>query len=66
MQFATLIYFSRLGMIASGTIATYLLCVPAVLAGTWLGLRLFDHIDDAAFRCFVLSFLLISGTTLLL
>jgi len=66
MQFATLIYFSKLGMVASGTIATYLLCVPAVLAGTWLGLRLFDHIDDAAFRCFVLSFLLISGTTLLL
>jgi len=66
MQFATLIYFSRLGIIASGTIATYLLCVPAVLGGTWLGLRLFDRIDDAMFRRLVLTFLLVSGATLLL
>jgi uncharacterized protein len=66
MQLATLVYFSRLGIIASGTIATYLLCVPAVLGGTWLGLRLFDRIDDAMFRKLVLTFLLISGAILIM
>ena len=64
MQLATLVYFSRLGMIASGTLGTYLLCVPAVLGGTWLGLRLFDCIDDAMFRRLVLTFLLVSGVVL--
>jgi uncharacterized membrane protein YfcA len=64
MQLATLVYFSRLGIIASGTLGAYLLCVPAVLGGTWLGLRLFDHIDDAMFRRLVLAFLLVSGLVL--
>lgn len=65
MQIATLIYFSRLGILASGALTTYLWCVPAVLAGTWLGLRLFDRIDDVKFRYLVLVFLLIAGVTLL-
>jgi uncharacterized protein len=64
MQLATLFYFSKLGIIASGTLATYLLCAPAVLGGTWLGLRLFDCVDDVMFRRLVLTFLLISGATL--
>jgi uncharacterized membrane protein YfcA len=66
MQIATLVYFSKLGIIASGTIATYLLCAPVVVGGTWLGLRLFDRIDDVMFRRVVLSFLLISGAILIL
>jgi uncharacterized membrane protein YfcA len=37
-----------------------------VIGGTWLGLQLFDRIDDAKFRRLVLQFLLISGMTLLL
>jgi uncharacterized protein len=64
MQIATLVYFSKLGIIVSGTLGAYLLCAPAVLGGTWLGLRLFDHIDDAMFRRLVLTFLLVSGVVL--
>jgi uncharacterized membrane protein YfcA len=66
MQIATLAYFSRLGILTSSTIASYLVCAPAVLFGTWLGLRLFDRIDDAAFRRVVLIFLIVSGASLVL
>jgi uncharacterized protein len=64
MQIATLVYFSKLGMLVSATLTTYLWCVPAVVLGTWLGLKFFDRIDDKRFRQVVLLFLLISGATL--
>lgn len=38
MQIATLVYFSKLGTLASGTWTNYFWCVPAVIGGTWLGL----------------------------
>ncbi len=66
MQIATLAYFSRLGILTVRTVASYLVCAPAVLFGTWLGLRLFNHIDDAAFRRVVLIFLIVSGVSLVL
>jgi len=66
MQIATLVYFSKLGILASATLTTYLWCAPAVIFGTWLGLQLFDRIDDKRFRQVVLLFLLISGATLLI
>ena len=66
MQIATLIYFSKLGIFASATWTTFLWCVPAVMIGTWLGLQLFDRIDDARFRQVVLLFLLLSGATLVM
>ena len=64
MQIATLAYYSKLGMLASATLTTYLWCAPAVILGTWLGLHFFDRIDDKRFRQVVLFFLLISGVTL--
>jgi uncharacterized protein len=66
MQIATLVYFSRLGILASATLTTYLSCVPAVVFGTWLGLQLFNRIDDKRFRQVVLLFLLVSGAILLI
>ena len=66
MQIVTLLYFSRLGIVASGTLTAYLLCMPALLAGTWLGLRMFAAVDEAVFRRIVLVLLLASGTALLL
>jgi uncharacterized protein len=65
MQIATLAYYSKLGILASATLTTYLWCVPAVIVGTWLGLQFFDRIDDKKFRQIVLLFLLISGATLM-
>jgi uncharacterized membrane protein YfcA len=66
MQIATLAYFSKLGILVSATLTTYLWCAPAVVLGTWLGLQLFNHIDDKRFRQVVLLFLLVSGATLLI
>jgi uncharacterized protein len=66
MQIATLVYFSKLGILASATLTTYLWCAPAVVLGTWLGLQCFDRIDDKRFRQIVLLFLLISGATLII
>ena len=66
MQIATLVYFSKLGILASATMTTYLWCAPAVVLGTWLGLQLFNRIDDKRFRQIVLLFLMISGATLLI
>jgi len=66
MQIATLAYFARLGVLASTALTTFLWCVPAVIAGTWIGLRLFDRIDDALFRRIVLVFLIVSGASFVL
>ncbi len=65
MQIATLAYYSKLGILASATLTTYLWCAPAVILGTWLGLQFFDRINDKRFRQIVLFFLLISGATLI-
>ena len=37
---------------------------PALLAGTWLGLRLYGKLDEGGFRRVVLLLLLISGVAL--
>jgi uncharacterized membrane protein YfcA len=66
MQIATLAYFSKLGLVASATMVTYLWCIPAVVGGTWLGLMLFHRINDASFRRVVLLFLIVSGATLII
>lgn len=65
MQVATIAWFSRLGIFASATWGTFLWCIPAVVAGTMLGLKLFHAVDDAKFRQVVLFFLLVSGATLI-
>jgi uncharacterized protein len=65
MQIATLVYFSKLGILASGTWTSYIWCLPAVIGGTWLGLKLFNRVDDVRFRRLILLFLLVSGATLM-
>ena len=66
MQVATLLYFSRLGIMNAVTWQLYIWCVPVVVAGTWLGVSLFNRIDENRFRRVVLLFLLICGATLAL
>jgi uncharacterized protein len=65
MQLATLGYFSKLGLLGAATAETFLWCAPAVLLGTWIGLRLFRRIDDVMFRRTLLAFLLVSGAALM-
>jgi hypothetical protein len=42
----------------------FLIGLPAVLLGTWLGLKLYGRLDEAAFRKVVLIVLLVSGVVL--
>jgi uncharacterized protein len=54
------------GAIAPDTIKLFLIGLPALLAGSWLGLKLFGRLDEAAFRKVVLVLLLASGVVLVL
>jgi uncharacterized membrane protein YfcA len=54
------------GAITADTIKLFLIGLPALLAGTWLGLKLFGRLDEAAFRKVVLVLLFASGAVLLL
>jgi uncharacterized membrane protein YfcA len=53
------------GAVSMETTKFFVMGLPCVIAGTWLGLKLFGRIDEAMFRKIVLALLLISGVTLL-
>ena len=54
------------GAITPDTIKLFLVGLPALLAGTWLGLKLFGRLNEAAFRKVVLVLLLASGVFLII
>jgi uncharacterized membrane protein YfcA len=58
--------FASQGLITAAVGILLLICLPAVFAGAWAGLRLYDRVDDALFRRIVLVLLLVSGLTLVL
>jgi uncharacterized protein len=53
------------GAITADTIELFLIGLPALFAGTWLGLKLFGRLNEAAFRKLVLVLLLASGVALM-
>ena len=53
------------GTVTTETTKFFAMGLPCLLAGTWLGLKLFGRIDETTFRKIVLALLLISGITLL-
>jgi uncharacterized membrane protein YfcA len=53
------------GAITADTLKLFLMGLPALFAGTWLGLKLFGRLDEAAFRKVVLVLLLASGLVLI-
>jgi uncharacterized membrane protein YfcA len=46
------------------TLRLFLIGLPGVILGLWLGLRVYGRLDDAAFRTIVLVVLLLSGVVL--
>ena len=46
------------------TIKLFVLGLPALLLGLWIGIKLYGKLDDAAFRKAILILLLISGLSL--
>src|SRR6266849_10377259 len=53
------------GMVARDTMIDFVIGFPAVLAGTWAGLKLYGKLDESGFRKVVLALLLVSGVTLI-
>src|SRR3954447_10342437 len=53
------------GAVTADTIKLFLIGLPALAAGTWLGLKLFGRLNEASFRKVVLALLLISGAVLM-
>src|SRR5216684_3775769 len=53
------------GAITADTAKLFVIGLPALLAGTWLGLKLYGRIDEATFRKIVLALLFISGVVLM-
>ena len=60
-----LLLFTGRGMVTAATVRLFVLGLPAVLLGMWLGLKLYGKLNEATFRIIVLILLLISGLTLL-
>ena len=60
-----LVWFAGSGMVTAETVRLFVIGLPAVLLGMWLGLRLYGKLNEAAFRTVVLVLLLISGLSLL-
>jgi hypothetical protein len=53
------------GAVSPGTIRLFLFGLPVLLAGTWVGVKLYGRLNEAAFRKVVLALLLLSGATLI-
>jgi uncharacterized protein len=53
------------GVVTPDALRLFLIGLPALVAGTWLGWRLYGRLDEATFRKVVLALLLTSGVILL-
>ena len=53
------------GTVTTETAKLFVLGLPCLIAGTWLGLKLFGRIDEATFRKIVLALLFVSGIVLI-
>ena len=61
----TAISLTATGAITPAIVKLYLLGLPALLAGLWLGFKLYGKLDDAAFRKLILFLLLAAGVALI-
>ncbi len=60
----TTVSLTLAGAVTPQIVKLYLLGLPCMMAGTWVGLKLYGKLDDEAFRKVVLALLLVSGISL--
>jgi uncharacterized protein len=58
--------FAVSGAFTADTIKLFFIGLPVLMAGVWVGLKLYGRLDDAAFRKVILWLLLLSGIVLLI
>ena len=63
--FAMAVWLGGTGTIDGATFRLFLIGLPAVLLGSWAGLKLYGRLDEAAFRRIVLLLLLFAGVALM-
>jgi uncharacterized membrane protein YfcA len=61
----TILAFGGAGIITLDTMRLFVIGLPALVVGSWLGWRLYGRLDEAAFRKVVLTLLLVSGVMLI-
>ncbi len=61
-----IVTFAASGMLTMRTGIDFLWCFPAVVVGSWLGVKIYPYLNDALFKRIILGLILISGATLLL
>ena len=57
--------FAVSGMITERTAYDFLWCLPAVVTGSWLGVKVYPYLDDTLFKRIILGLVLLSGIMLL-
>jgi uncharacterized protein len=62
---ATAISLSFTGVVTAEIVKLYVLGLPALLAGLWIGFKLYGKLDDVAFRKLLLVLLLVAGLSLI-
>ena len=60
----TLLWFGGTGVLTMDAVQLFLLGLPMLALGTWLGWKAYGHLDETQFRKTVLYVLLLSGITL--
>jgi hypothetical protein len=60
------IWLGAKGAVTADTIKLFVVGLPVLIAGTWLGLKLYGRLDEATFRKVVLVLLFASGLGLML
>jgi uncharacterized protein len=60
------LWLGSMGMLGADTLRLFMIGLPLLLAGTWVGLGLYSRLDEAGFRKVVLGLLLISGLALVM
>ncbi len=63
---ATAISLSFTGVVTAEIVKLYVLGLPALLAGLWIGFKLYGKLDDVAFRKLLLVLLLVAGLSLII
>jgi uncharacterized protein len=63
---ANVISLAVAGVITADVLRLYALGLPAMVAGLWVGFKLYGKLDDAAFRKVILVLLLLAGLGLII
>jgi uncharacterized membrane protein YfcA len=61
----TLAWMGSAGTLNADTGRNLVICLPALVIGSWLGMRLFHHVSESGFRKLILGLFFLSGVALL-